>query len=144
MTMMISRRDTLRAAGSLPLLFAAGTAGAAAGTDESPALAFATAQAERLSAPLQTVQGKLPSELAGTLWRNGPAEHDRFGHRYGHWFDGDGMIQAFPVRRRDRHPPGAHPGHAQAPPPKRKPGGACCPLSARCRPTRRKPAAPTT
>ena len=58
--MMISRSDTLRAAGSLPLLLAAGAAGAAAGTDESPALAFATAQAERLSAPLQTVRGTAP------------------------------------------------------------------------------------
>ena len=48
-----------------------------------------------MSAPLQTLRGRLPAELAGTLWRNGPAEHDRFGHRYGHWFDGDGMMQAF-------------------------------------------------
>ena len=91
----ISRRDALRAAGSLPLLLAAGGAGASGATGEGEALAFATAQAERLSAPLRTLRGKLPSELAGTLWRNGPAEHDRFGHRYGHWFDGDGMVQAF-------------------------------------------------
>ncbi len=87
----------MRAAGSLPLLFAARAAGAAApgSSDENPALAFATAQAERLAAPLQTLEGRLPSELAGVLWRNGPAEHDRFGHRYSHWFDGDGMVQAF-------------------------------------------------
>ena len=91
----ISRRDALRAAGSLPLLLAAGAAGASGASGEDETLAFATAEAERLSAPLQTLRGRLPAELAGTLWRNGPAEHDRFGHRYGHWFDGDGMMQAF-------------------------------------------------
>ena len=92
----ISRRNALRAAGSLPLLLAAGPAGAAASTSsEGAALAFATAQAERFSAPLQTLRGRLPAGLAGVLWRNGAAEHDRFGHRYGHWFDGDGMMQAF-------------------------------------------------
>ena len=92
----ISRRNALRAAGSLPLLLAAGPAGAAAGTSsEGAALAFVTAQAERFSAPLQTLRGRLPAGLAGVLWRNGAAEHDRFGHRYGHWFDGDGMMQAF-------------------------------------------------
>ena len=97
MKLQISRRDALRAAASLPLLLAARSAGAAApaATHEGAALAFATAQAERLSAPLQTLRGRLPSELTGVLWRNGPAEHDRFGHRYGHWFDGDGMMQAF-------------------------------------------------
>ncbi len=91
----ISRRDALRAAGSLPLLLAAGAAGASGVAGEDEALAFATAEAERLSAPLQRLRGRLPPALAGTLWRNGPAEHDRFGHRYGHWFDGDGMMQAF-------------------------------------------------
>ncbi|MCY4320428.1 MAG: carotenoid oxygenase family protein [Alphaproteobacteria bacterium] len=92
MVSYLSRRDALRAAASLPLMLAARTAGAAG---EDPALAFATARAERLAAPLQTLRGRVPPGLAGTLWRNGPAEHDRFGHRYGHWFDGDGMIQAF-------------------------------------------------
>ncbi len=91
----ISRRDALRAAGSLPLLLAAGAAGASGASGGDEALAFATAEAERLSAPLQTLRGRLPPDLAGTLWRNGPAEHDRFGHRYSHWFDGDGMVQAF-------------------------------------------------
>ena len=97
MKAQFTRRDALRAAGSLPLLLAAGAAGASAAAlaDEDAALGFATAGADRLSAPLQTLRGRLPSGLAGVLWRNGPAEHDRFGHRYGHWFDGDGMIQAF-------------------------------------------------
>ena len=58
-------------------------------------LAFESVRASELAAPLKTVAGRLPPELTGVLWRNGPAEHERFGHRYGHWFDGDGMVQAF-------------------------------------------------
>ena len=60
MKLQISRRDALRAAASLPLLLAARSAGAAApaATPEGAALAFATAQAERLSAPLQTLRGR--------------------------------------------------------------------------------------
>ena len=92
----------LRALGALPVLVAAGRAGATSGDGAKPGLsaaqrrlAFATAPAETLAAPLTTLAGRLPPDLAGVLWRNGPAEHERFGHRYGHWFDGDGMVQAF-------------------------------------------------
>ena len=97
----LSRRTALRAIGSLPILLAAG---AVAGTREDFASAlarnprligFETARAEEFAAPLTTLSGRLPPELAGVLWRNGPAEHERYGHRYGHWFDGDGMAQAF-------------------------------------------------
>ena len=97
----LSRRAALRALAGLPALMAAG---AAAGTREEFALAiardprliaFATARAESLAAPLETVSGRLPAGLAGVLWRNGPAEHERFGRRYSHWFDGDGMVQAY-------------------------------------------------
>ena len=98
---MFSRRDVLRGFGSLPLVLA--TSAAHGQTDDfSSALArnpgligFASARGEQLAAPMTTRSGLLPPELAGTLWRNGPAEHERFGHRYGHWFDGDGMVQAF-------------------------------------------------
>ncbi len=41
------------------------------------------------------VEGRLPEELRGTFYRNGPALHQRFGLRYRHWFDGDGMVQAY-------------------------------------------------
>ena len=41
------------------------------------------------------VEGRLPVELQGTLYRNGPAVHERFGLRYRHLFEGDGMVQAF-------------------------------------------------
>src|SRR3954468_21192545 len=40
------------------------------------------------------VDGTLPSELEGTLYRIGPARHDVYGERYRHWFDGDGMVHA--------------------------------------------------
>ncbi len=41
------------------------------------------------------ISGRWPQELVGTLYRNGPAQHDVYGYRYHHWFDGDGMLQAF-------------------------------------------------
>ena len=97
----LSRRDTLRAMAGIPLLLAArASAGhkedfAAGLARDAGLLAFATASATRFAAPLTTLRGRLPRALTGVLWRNGPAEHERFGHRYGHWFDGDGMIQTF-------------------------------------------------
>lgn len=41
------------------------------------------------------LSGRLPAELAGTLYRNGPARHAVGGVRYRHWFDGDGMVHAW-------------------------------------------------
>jgi carotenoid cleavage dioxygenase len=43
------------------------------------------------------VQGELPRELHGTLYRNGPNPQFAPRGRY-HWFDGDGMIHAFRLR----------------------------------------------
>src|SRR5437867_7065325 len=40
------------------------------------------------------VDGSHPTDLAGTLYRIGPARHDVYGERYRHWFDGDGMVHA--------------------------------------------------
>ena len=97
----LSRRDALRATAGMPLLLATGARAGlredfAAGLAANPKLlTFATALAEQFAGPLTPLRGRLPAELSGVLWRNGPAEHERFGHRYGHWFDGDGMIQAF-------------------------------------------------
>ena len=42
-----------------------------------------------------SVLGELPSACRGTLYRNGPARYTRAGQRYAHWFDPDGMVQAF-------------------------------------------------
>jgi all-trans-8'-apo-beta-carotenal 15,15'-oxygenase len=43
------------------------------------------------------VQGDIPEACYGTLYRNGPALFERDGQRYSHWFDPDGMIQAFKI-----------------------------------------------
>jgi all-trans-8'-apo-beta-carotenal 15,15'-oxygenase len=40
------------------------------------------------------VEGTLPGELCGTLYRAGPALYSSFGKPYGHWFDGDGAVSA--------------------------------------------------
>src|SRR5205807_8882098 len=40
------------------------------------------------------VEGTLPAEPDGTLYRIGPARHDVYGERLRHWFDGDGMVHA--------------------------------------------------
>lgn len=46
------------------------------------------------------VEGEIPPELSGTLYRNGPAGFERGQARYQHSFDGDGMVQAFRIRER--------------------------------------------
>lgn len=48
-----------------------------------------------LDTPELTISGKIPTALEGRFYRNGPAAHERFGARYRHWFDADGMIQEF-------------------------------------------------
>lgn len=42
-------------------------------------------------------QGRLPRGFRGTLYRNGPARFERGGQRYHHWFDGDGLVQAWRI-----------------------------------------------
>ncbi|MEB3224482.1 MAG: carotenoid oxygenase family protein, partial [Synechococcus sp.] len=41
---------------------------------------------------LQVLKGKVPSELRGALFRNGPGRLTRGNEAMGHWFDGDGAI----------------------------------------------------
>jgi all-trans-8'-apo-beta-carotenal 15,15'-oxygenase len=43
------------------------------------------------------LQGRWPKALQGTLYRNGPGLFERGGQRYQHWFDGDGLIQAWRI-----------------------------------------------
>lgn len=45
------------------------------------------------------VEGHIPDDLRGTLYRNGPAFFSRWGQPCRHWFDGDGAVSA--VRLRD-------------------------------------------
>ncbi|MFK7830185.1 MAG: carotenoid oxygenase family protein [Congregibacter sp.] len=52
-------------------------------------------------APVElTVTGNIPKACQGTLYRNGPALYQRGDQRYGHWFDPDGMIQAYNINNR--------------------------------------------
>jgi carotenoid cleavage dioxygenase len=41
------------------------------------------------------VEGRLPAGLRGVYYRNGPGLMARGGERYQHWFDGDGLMQAW-------------------------------------------------
>lgn len=43
------------------------------------------------------VEGRLPADLRGTFYRNGPGRFERNGERYHHWFDGDGYAQAWQI-----------------------------------------------
>ncbi|WP_067067002.1 carotenoid oxygenase family protein [Roseateles chitosanitabidus] len=49
---------------------------------------------DRAAARLR-IEGRWPRELNGTLYRNGPGLMSRGGERYRHWFDGDGLVQAW-------------------------------------------------
>ncbi|WP_019026840.1 carotenoid oxygenase family protein [Colwellia piezophila] len=42
-----------------------------------------------------SVEGKIPADINGTFYRNGPAKHEREEQRYQHLFEGDGMLQRF-------------------------------------------------
>ncbi|WP_315649434.1 carotenoid oxygenase family protein [Roseateles aquae] len=41
------------------------------------------------------IEGRLPAALRGTYYKNGPGLMSRGGQRYRHWFDGDGLVQAW-------------------------------------------------
>jgi all-trans-8'-apo-beta-carotenal 15,15'-oxygenase len=44
---------------------------------------------------IDDVEGRVPADLTGTFFRNGPGRQRIGGRAYGHWFDGDGMLCAF-------------------------------------------------
>lgn len=44
------------------------------------------------------IVGKLPSDLSGRFYRNGPGRFDLAGERYSHWFDGDGFAQCWQIQ----------------------------------------------
>ena len=54
--------------------------------------AIARPATEFESTPLSIIDGAIPPDLRGSLYRNGPARLSRNGQRVGHWFDGDGAI----------------------------------------------------
>ncbi|MEZ5501267.1 MAG: carotenoid oxygenase family protein [Halioglobus sp.] len=46
----------------------------------------------------ERVVGQVPAALEGTLYLNCPGRNRIGGQQYGHWFDGDGMINAVTIR----------------------------------------------
>ena len=69
----------------------------AAALKKNPMLVGWKTPPDTLDAKALTITGKWPAALRGRFFRNGPAAHDRFGQRYQHWFDADGMIQEFAI-----------------------------------------------
>ncbi len=59
-------------------------------------MGFEGLQTDAAPMPLK-LHGRLPPELRGAFYRNGPARHTLGGHRYHHWFDGDGMVQKYEI-----------------------------------------------
>jgi carotenoid cleavage dioxygenase len=56
---------------------------------------FAAVDVESLNSGFLKIHGKLPDDLRGTFFRNGPAKHELWQARYSHKWDADGMVQAF-------------------------------------------------
>lgn len=88
-------------------LIARGLAGAAAAALPAPLLAAPALPDWTLGltdvlgdiAPqtLTRLHGRAPKDLAGTLYRNGPARFRRGSSTSGHWFDGDGLVRAWRI-----------------------------------------------
>jgi len=56
-------------------------------------------QPEEYSYWITDIEGEIPPDLEGTLFRNGPGMMDVFGHPVKHPFDGDGMISSIAFRQ---------------------------------------------
>ena len=54
---------------------------------------------EEESYEVTDIEGHIPKELCGTLFRNGPGRLERAGQTYSHLFDGDGMVHAFAISK---------------------------------------------
>ena len=58
---------------------------------------------EEHSYDLTCAEGQLPDDLSGTFFRNGPGRQRIGDTKYGHWFDGDGMLCAFTFKNGKAH-----------------------------------------
>lgn len=56
---------------------------------------FADTVAE--NAGVAVIKGRIPADLNGVFFRNGPGRMELGGERYHHWFDGDGFAQRWQV-----------------------------------------------
>lgn len=64
--------------------------------ERDPSLAvYADLTGER--AGVATVEGRIPADLDGVFFRNGPGRFELGGERYHHWFDGDGFAQRWQI-----------------------------------------------
>ncbi|MBB1321156.1 carotenoid oxygenase family protein [Shewanella sp. SR43-8] len=48
-----------------------------------------------------SLEGRIPADLHGVFYRNGPAKHERGAIRYQHAFEGDGMLQRFEIKNQN-------------------------------------------
>ncbi len=89
----MKRRELLRYAAALT---AASAAPSLTRAEESMRwqLGFQGVTEDLMQQPMR-LQGSIPASCRGTFYRNGPARYQRGDQRYRHWFDPDGMIQAF-------------------------------------------------
>ncbi len=55
--------------------------------------------AVEFDAVLTKIEGRIPNDLVGSFFRNGPGLFERNGQRYRHWFDGDGFLQRWSIDR---------------------------------------------
>ncbi len=55
-------------------------------------------QPEEFAYQVEDIEGEIPTELTGTVFRNGPGLTDVNGYRLKHPFDGDGMISAVAIK----------------------------------------------
>lgn len=76
------------------------TAFAASRASNAWTLGYVGLQADVGPMPL-TLRGRIPADLTGAFYRNGPARHMLGGQRYHHLFDGDGMVQKYSLSERD-------------------------------------------
>ncbi len=95
--MTINRRSLLSAllAGGLsPELSALGLPADAVQADAPELAPLRGLSGGRLDANA-VIEGRLPAGLKGRYFRNGPGLMQRGAQRYRHWFDGDGLVQAW-------------------------------------------------
>ncbi|MBC7727746.1 MAG: carotenoid oxygenase family protein [Microbacteriaceae bacterium] len=94
--------DTLIRRAALAALAATAAGAAGLGLAATPSEAWRSSYTPHngpLKAPLDSgplrIEGSWPAALQGTLYRVGPARRELGGVVMNHWFDGDGMLQAF-------------------------------------------------
>jgi carotenoid cleavage dioxygenase len=91
--------SALGAKAAAPAADAYAAAFAASRASQPWTLGYVGLQADVAPMPL-ALQGRIPAELTGAFYRNGPARHMLGGQRYHHLFDGDGMVQKYTVSER--------------------------------------------